>query len=151
MSIFDKWNKAVDGEALAKDVKEVEENGGNFEYKEVPFGEYEVKIDKMELKESKKGDPMFTCWFKVLEGEFKDSIIFMNQVILQGFQIHIVNEFLKSLGTELNVEFDGNYAHYNDLIMDIAEEIDGKCEYLLAYDQNKKGYNTFKINEIFDI
>ena len=67
MSIFDKWNKAVDGEALAKDVKEVEENGGNFEYREVPLGEYEVKIDKMELKESKKGDPMFTCWFKVLE------------------------------------------------------------------------------------
>ena len=54
MSIFDKWNKAVDGEALAKDVKEVEENGGNFEYKEVPLGEYEVKIHKMELKESKK-------------------------------------------------------------------------------------------------
>lgn len=151
MSVFDKWNKAVDGEALAKDVKEVEENGGSFEYKEVPHGEYEVKIDKMELKESKKGDPMFSVWFKIVAGEYKDSIIFMNQVILQGFQIHIVNEFLKSLGTRINVEFDGNYAHYNDVILDVAEEIDGKNEFLLDYGQNKKGYNTFEILEIFDV
>ena len=106
----------------------------------------------MELKESKKKvtqcSHVGSRFWKVNSGFNQIS---MNQVILQGFQIHIVNEFLKSLGTELNVEFDGNYAHYNDLIMDIAEEIDGKCEYLLAYDQNKKGYNTFKINEIFDI
>lgn len=151
MNIFDKWNKSINGEELAKDVKDIEQNGGTGEYKEVPLGEYEVKIDKMELKESKKGDPMFSCWFKILEGEFKNSIIFMNQVIVQGFQIHIVNEFLNSLGTKINAEFDGDYAHYNDLILDIAEEIDGKMEYLLAYDQNKKGYNTFKIKEIFDV
>lgn len=151
MSIFDKWNKAVDGEALAKDVKEVEQNGGSFEYKEVPHGEYEVKVEKMELKASKNGDPMFSCWFKILEGEYKDSLIFMNQVITQGFQIHIVNEFLNSMGTRINVEFDGNYAHYNDTILDVAEEIDGQCEFLLDYGQNKKGYNTFAIKEVFDV
>lgn len=151
MSIFDKWNKSIDGESLAKDVKEVEQNGGTGEYKEVPLGDYEVKIEKMELKESKKGDPMFTCWFKILEGEYKNSIIFMNQVIIQGFQIHIVNEFLKSLETSLDIEFNGDYAHYNDLILDVMEEVDEKLEFLLSYDQNKKGYNTFKIKEIFEV
>lgn len=150
-SIFDKWNKAVDTDALMKDVREVEQNGGSFEYVEVPHGEYEVKIEKMELKASKKGDPMFSCWFKILTGEFKDKLIFMNQVITQGFQIHIVNEFLRSLETDINVEFDGDYNDYNDLIMDIMEEIDGNCEFALAYQENNKGYNTFEILEIFDV
>ena len=57
MSIFDKWNKAVDGEGLAKDVKEMnEENGRTGKYKDVPLGNIEIKIDKMKLKESKKGE-----------------------------------------------------------------------------------------------
>lgn len=151
MSIFDKWNSSIDGKGLVEDVKEVEKNGGTGEYKEVPHGRYEVKIDKMELKESKKGDPMLSVWFKILEGEFKGSYIFMNQVILQGFQIHVANEFLKSLQTSILVEFDGDYAHYNDVILDIMEEIDGKSEFALNYSQNKKGYNTFKIEEVYDV
>ena len=151
MSIFDKWNKAIDGEGLAKDVKEVEKNGGTANFEEVPTGEYEVKIDKMELKESSKGDPMFSCWFKIVEGERKNSLIFMNQVITRDFQIHIVNEFLRSLGTEMAVEFDGNYEHYNNLIMDVMELIDGKNEFLLDYSENKKGFKQYKIKEIFDV
>ena len=151
MSIFDKWNKAIDGEGLAKDVKEVEKNGGTANYEEVPVGEYEVKIDKMELKESSKGDPMFSSWFKIVEGDRKGSLIFMNQIITRDFQIHIVNEFLRSLGTEMVVEFDGNYEHYNNLIMDVMELIDGKSEFLLDYSENKKGFKQFKIKEIFDV
>ena len=51
MSVFDKWNKAIDVEGLAKDTKEVEANGGTGEYAEIPVGTYEIKIEKMELKE----------------------------------------------------------------------------------------------------
>ena len=40
---------------------------------------------------------MVTCWMKIVEGEYKGSLIFMNQVVTQGFQIHIVNEFVRSL------------------------------------------------------
>ena len=149
MSIFDKWNEAVDGKALAKDFKEVEANGGGT-YEEVPFGKYEVKIEKMELKESRKGDPMFTCWFKILEGDRKNSIIFMNQVITQAFQIHIVCEFLRSLGTEVVVDFDGNYEHFNDTILDVAEAVDGKLEFLIDY-YEKKGFPNFKVEEIYDV
>ena len=53
MSIFDKWNEQIDGAKMAQEVKEVEKNGA--EYKEVPVGEYEVKVEKMELRESKSG------------------------------------------------------------------------------------------------
>ena len=51
----------------------------------------------------------------------------------------------------MDIEFDGDYAHYNDLILDVMEEVDEKLEFLLSYDQNKKGYNTFKIKEIFEV
>lgn len=59
--------------------------------------ENEVAINKLELTKSKKGDPMVTCWMKIVAGEYTNSLIFMNQVVTQGFQIHIVNEFLRAL------------------------------------------------------
>lgn len=62
---YSKFDKQVDVEGLKKDVKEAQENGGSGDYKEVPFGDYEVSVDKMELSESKKGDPMVSIWFKI--------------------------------------------------------------------------------------
>lgn len=146
MSIFDKWNSNIDTEGLAKDVEEAAKNGGDYE--EVPSGTYEVKIDKMELKSSKKGDPMVTIWFKILEGDHKGGMIFMNQVITKGFQIHIVNELLRSLQTDVDVEFR-DYSQYYEMIMDVAEAIDG-LEFALDYGQTKKGFPTFKITEVFE-
>lgn len=148
MSIFDKWNEQIDGAKMAEEVKEVEKNGGG-EYKEVPIGEYEVKIEKMELKESKSGAPMVSVMFRILDGEFKKSCLFMNQVVTQPFQIHIANLFLRSLDTGIEVDFDGNYAHYNDMILDVFEAVDkDKLEFLLAYGENR-GYKTFKIKEVY--
>ncbi|EQG03673.1 hypothetical protein BGU51_08560 [Clostridioides difficile] len=144
---FSKFDKAIDVKGLKEDIKEASENSGKF--KDVPHGTYEVEINKMELSESKKGDPMFVCWFKILEGEYKDSLIFMNQVVKQGFQIHIVNEFLRSLETDIEVEFE-SYSQYAQLIMDIAEEIDGELEFAIEYGE-KKGFNTFTIKDIFEV
>lgn len=147
-SIFDKWNKAVDQEKLAKEVAEVKENGGGG-YDDVPLGEYEVKVEKLELKSSKKGDPMLSVWFKILNGDHAKQLIFMNQVVVQPFQIHLANQFLDSLESEVEFTFDGNYTHYNDTILDIAEAIEG-LEYLLDYGENNKGYSTFKIKEVYE-
>ena len=99
MDIFEKWNESTDLKGLQNDIKDAQEN--KREYDEIPHGEYEVKVDKMELKASKKGDPMVSIWFTILEGKYKKSKLFLNQVITQGFQIHIVNELLKSMGTDL--------------------------------------------------
>ena len=150
MDIWDEFDKQVDTAALAEDVKEAAENGGR---REVPHGEYEVAINKLELVKSKKGDPMLTCWMKVLEGDFKNSLIFMNQVVTQGFQIHLANEFLRSLVSECgdevpDVEFK-TYKQYNSLILDIWEAIDNNFEYRLNYGENNKGYNTFEIEEVY--
>ena len=150
MSVFDKWNKAIDVEGLAKDTKEVEQNGGTGDYAEVPVGTYEVKIEKMELKESSKGDPMFSAWFRILSGDYSNQLLLMNAVITQGFQIGNVNRFLRSLEAVDEVEFK-DYAQYNDLIMDIMEEIESAgLEFLIEYKKNKKDFPIYTVKEVFE-
>lgn len=152
MSIFEKWDAMIDTKGLQKDIAEVAENGFG-DFKEVPVGKYEVKVEKLELTETKESHkPMVSAWFKVLVGDYENSLIFMNQVITEGFQIHIVNEFLRSLMSgmqePLAVEFQ-SYSQYNNLLMDVFEEVDGNFEYALDYGQNRKGFNTYKIEEVF--
>lgn len=151
-NIFDKWDKEIDTEGLANDVKEAAENGGG-DFKEVPHGDYEVAVQQMELKASKKGDPMVSIWFKIVsEGEFKGSMIFFNQVITQGFQVHIVNEMLRMMVSEMEdapeIEFK-SYKQYGNLIMDIFEAINENFEYALAYKKGKKDFSTYEIKEVF--
>lgn len=150
--IFSKWDESVDVEGLAEDVKEAAENGtGSF--KEVPHGDYEVSINKLELGASKKGDPMVSIWFKIVsDGEYKGSLIFMNQVITQGFQIHIVNELLRKMVEECDdvpeIEFK-SYKKYNELLMDVFEAIDGNFEFALSYKKGKKDFSTYEIKDVF--
>ena len=148
MDMFEKWNQNADLAGLKADIETAKE-GGDREYEKVPHGEYEVKLDKLELKATKKGDPMVSAWFTILEGEYKKSKLFMNQVITQGFQIHIVNEFLRSMGTDLAIEFV-DYKQYADLLLDVAEECDANnLEFAMKYEDNK-GYDKFTITDIFE-
>lgn len=144
---WEKLDKTVDIKGMQKDIKEAAERSGD--YKEVPHGTYEVKIDKLELVQSKKGDPMLTVWFTILEGEYKNSKIFMNQVCTQPFQIHLVHEFLRSLESRVEIpEFNG-YSNLNETILDVHEAINKKLEYQLKYSENK-GYNKFEIEDVFE-
>lgn len=152
-NIFDKWDNSIDTKGLVEDVKQAAIDGENRTYKEVEPGEYEVSVEQMEVKASSKGDPMVSIWFKIVsDGEFKNSIIFMNQVITQGFQVHIVNKLLRAIVSECDdapeIEFK-SYKEYAELIMDVHEAISGNFEYALKYGQNKKGFNTFEITEVF--
>ena len=145
--IFEKWNSNVDLAGLQQDVKDAQDN--NKEFEKVPHGDYEVKVDKMELKSSKKGDPMVSIWFTILEGKYKKSKLFLNQVITQGFQIHIVNELLKSMGTDLAIEFV-DYKQYADLLLDVAEFCDANNLEFAIKDEDNKGYDKFTITEVFE-
>lgn len=148
-NIWDKFDKEVNTEGLAADVQEAAANGASF--KEVPHGEYEVKVDKMELTASKAGDPMVSIWFKVVsDGEFKNNRIFYNQVITQGFQIHLANELLRNMETDLEIEFK-TYNQYGNLLMDVFEAVDGNMEFALKYGEGKKGFSTYEITEVFDV
>lgn len=144
---FSKFDKQMDLEGLKKDIADSASN----DFKEVPNGTYEVAITKLELTESKKGNPMLSCWMKVVsDGEFKGSLIFMNQVVTSGFQIHICDEFLRSLGTDIDVTFE-SYSQYAEMILDIFEAIDGNFEYGLELGETDKGFKTYKITDVFEL
>lgn len=153
MSDFDftEWDNEFDSESLKKELVNTENSSGD--YKEVPHGEYEVKITKLELTKSKSGKPMVSCWFKILAGEYKEQMIFMNQPIVPVFGLHKCNEFLRTLSS-LSVSFE-SFEQYAKLLTDILNEIDGKYEYQLNYGgqvskKDGKTYNTFKIEKTFE-
>ena len=145
-----KFDKAFDIEGIKKDVTAAQEGNGNF--KDVPTGTYEIKVVKLEVGESKESHkPMVKGQFKVVEGEYKNSSIFMNQLIDEGFKIDIVNKFLRSLEVfdDTDIYFE-SFSDYNDLLLDIVEEIEKlKYEYLLEYSENDKGYKSFKIKDVY--
>lgn len=146
-SIFDKFDKAFDIKGLKEDLKNVSE--GTQDFKEVPFGTYEVKITKLELVESKTKKPMLSCWMKILEGSYKNSVLFYNQVLSNGFGIHNANEFLRSLDSGFDIEFE-SWKQYGNMILDIHEAIDNKFEYAVEFGETNKGFKTYKINEVFE-
>lgn len=151
---FTKWDKQFDTKGLKDDLKEIEENGGTGDYREVPCGRYEVKIEKMELgetgpKSKNPGSPMLKVQFRILTGEYKNSCIFMNQVITQAFQLHLAKEFLQSLDSGLDIDFE-SFMQFSDLILDVHEAINGRLEYGLDYSETSKGFKKFEITDVFE-
>lgn len=120
---FNKWNEQFGGEEAVKELAEAKSN----EYTEVPDGRYICKLEKLELGESKTGKPMIKGMFRITEGEHKKQCLFVNQVFTRGFPQHKGLEFLRSLNVfeESEIDFDGDFADFNDLLLDIAEEAEG--------------------------
>lgn len=144
---WSKFNSQVDLAGLKNDVKSAKENGSSFD--EAPVGTYEVKCEKLELGESKAGDPMVKGWFKIVEGDYKNTILFYNQVITRGFQINIVGDFLESMDVPNigEIEFD-DYVQFGNLLDEIYLQIQDGWIAILEY--GKKGnFPTFKITETF--
>lgn len=156
-----KFDKTVDIDGLKKDIEEAETNG---DYPDVPDGKFEISVSNMELGKSKikddgsGGDPMLKIQFEILAGEYKGQKIFYNGVMQPGndkafgFQVHKNNELLRSLWDAEHDEVDFNgFKDYNDLVLDIAEEIiEDKWNYVLEKGKNKGGYDTYEIVEILD-
>jgi hypothetical protein len=91
---------------------------------------------------------MAKVWFDIVAGELKGQKIFMNQMLTSGFGVHKMNQFLTSLETGITVVFE-NFEQYADLFTQIFNEVDGKAEYQLHYDQNNKGYSIYEIIKKF--
>lgn len=149
-NIFEKFNSMMDINGLKQDIANASTNTGDFV--EVPHGEYEVKVIKIELGETgpnskTPGMPMAKVWFDILAGEYKNQKIFMNQMLTTGFGIHKMNEFLESLETGIPVMFE-NFGQYADLFNQIFNEVDGVAEYQLSYTANKKNDRFSEYNII---
>lgn len=150
-SIFSRFNEMIDVEGLKNDIESAANSTGDFV--EVPKGDYEVKVVKLELGETGErsktpGMPMAKVWFDIIAGEYKGQKIFMNQMLTTGFGIHKMNELLTSLESGITVVFE-NFEQYADLMKQIFAEIDGKAEYQLAYGENNKGFSTYTIVQRF--
>ena len=151
-NIFERFNSMIDVEGLKKDVEEAANNSGDFV--EVPHGDYEVKVTKIELGETGEksktpGMPMAKVWYEIVAGDYKGQKIFQNQMLTTGFGIHKMNELLNSLETGIPVVFE-NFTQYNDLFKQIFDAVDGKAEFALAYGINNKGYATYTITQRFE-
>lgn len=157
-NIFEKFNDMFDVAALERDVKEA--NSGAVEKKDVPFGDYEVKVTKLALEECTfdgdyKGMPQLNVWFKIINhDEYSGQLLFCTKRLISvkkpsanSFMIHKVNEFLESLESGVPVVFE-NFVQYKDLIDEIFNAIDGRAEYQLAYYENK-GFKDYTITQRF--
>lgn len=145
--IWDEFDEKIDVVGLKQDAKDAAENGG--EFKEIPVGKYEVEVEKMELKKTKKGDPMLSIWFKIIAGGLKGSKIFYNQVLNQGFGVHNANEFLRSLDSGVTIEWT-KFSEFHNLLLDVFEAVNGNLEYALDFGKNAKDFNTYKIENVFE-
>lgn len=150
-NIWEEFDANVDLTGIRDDIRNAEENGGDGTYEKVPHGIYEVKITKLELAKSKSGNPMMSCWMKIVDGDKQNKMLFMHQVVKEGFQIHLANNFLRKLVSEMDeplpIEFK-SYKQYDELILDVAEAIDNKFEYRVRY-YDKKGYDSYEIEEVY--
>ena len=149
---FDKINRSVDLEGLRKDVENASENGTG-DFPTIPAGKYEVALVSLEIKGTKKDNrPMLAASFKILSGEYKNQRLFMNRVIYgtkdDGRMIKSAVGWLNTLESGVDVAFH-DYTQFADVVMDVAEAVDGKIEFAVEYDDSQ--FNSIKIVEIFDV
>nr|DAI51524.1 MAG TPA: Protein of unknown function (DUF669) [Caudoviricetes sp.] len=146
---FSKYDKQTDLEGLKEDTQKAIENGGEFE--EVPTGTYEVAISELELTMSKSDKPMVKIWYTILDGEFENNKIFQYQLVDTGQKLAIIKPLLEKLTEgEIEVTFE-SYSQYANLINEIKDFVeDNSLEYSLEYSENKKGFKTYKILEVFE-
>lgn len=172
---FAALDKKVNFGELAASIKEAEENGGTGNYEELPKGEYIVRIEKMEIGETKDGRPMLRVQGRVQEavsaedaekGNNKDAIdffknykgkkkpcMFMNRVLYgtknDGNMIASAVGWLNSLEPQDTTATFESYSQFNDCVLDIFEEIEDAVEYHVNYDPD--AFNSISIIAAYDL
>lgn len=150
---FDKIDRSVDLKSLQADVENVKKNGGG-DFPAIPADNYEVKLETMEIKGTKADPnrPMLAVSFKILYGDYKNQRLFMNRVLYgtknDKNMIASAVGFLEKLDSGIPVSFS-TYKQFAQLVLDIAEAIDGKLEYAVDYDDTR--FNSIIINEVFEV
>ena len=123
---FDKIDRSVDLKGLQADVEDAKKNGGG-DFPTIPAGKYEVKLESMEIKGTKADPnrPMLAVSFKILSGGF-----------------------LEKLDSGVPVSFT-SYKQFSQLVLDVAEAIDGNLEYAVDYDDSR--FNSITVEEVFEV
>ena len=147
MSIFDEFDKVYDAKAMKEEVKEIEEKAKDFD--ELKPGIYPVYVKSMEVKVTRNNEPMLAIQLKVNDGDCKNKMMFANFMLTKPFLIRKANEFLRSLGTDVVVEFD-SYGQYADMVEDIYNWTeDHQCDYDVEFTLRDGKYNEYKVVAIY--
>lgn len=155
MSKWAEFDKTVNCEELNKELNTVKDNNSYDNNEHVPYGIYEVKVERMELKESKKGYPMLSVMFRIVGERETNRCIFMNQVAYMGdtndkYRLRSVFEFLNSLDSGVEVGAFNGIQALSDTIDEVFNTIDQDgLEYLLKYYQ-EKNFDKFAIKEVYE-
>lgn len=150
---FSAFDKQINLDQLKKDTEEIKKNGGTGDFPEIPAGNYNAKVEKLELGATKDGRPMLRAMFRITEGDYKKHCLFFNRVLFgtknDANMIAGAMTWLESLEPSEDVGpivFDG-YSDLAELVMDIAEDI-SDLEYDVEYDPDE--FNSVSIVEAFE-
>ena len=153
---FSQFDKALDAEQFFKDLDEAKKNAGE-DYPEIPAGQYTVKIERMEIRPTKNGEPMFSVMCRIVDGKFKKGCVFFNRKIYGNKEsdkwndakaVQTVITWLDKLETETVPEFK-SYSQFNECVLDIFDECEEYgLELKIAYDP--EGFNPIKILEVYE-
>ena len=153
MADFSKFDKQIDLAQLRQQAEEIKKNGGTGDYPEIEPGIYRGKFEKLEVGTTKDGRPMLRAMFRITEGAYKKSCLFMNRVLFgtknDANMIASAEGWLESLEPSEDVGdviFKG-YSEFADLVMDIAEDI-SELEYDVEYDPD--AFNSITISEVYE-
>lgn len=147
MSIFDEFDKAYDSKSMKEEVKEAASKAKEFE--DLKPGVYPVYIKAMEVKPSKNEEPMLAVQLKVGDGEAKNKVMFVYFMLTKPFLIHKANEFLRSLESDVTIEFD-SYGQYADMVDDIYKWTEEhQADYDVEYSLREGKYSEYKVVAVY--
>lgn len=153
---FSAFDKKLDLDAFSKELEAAKQNAGE-DYPDVPAGKYTVKIERMEIRPTKNGEPMFSVMCRIVAGDHKKQCVFFNRKIYGNREsdkwndakaVQTVIGWLDKLETDTVPEFR-SYAQFNECILDIFDE----CEEYgleLKIDYDPDGFNPIKILEVYE-
>lgn len=150
MSNWQNFDLKIDNNLL-NDIANASTNSGEFE--ELPLGRYEVKINSMELTQSKKGDPMTKTIFEVVQGQYKGRYIFKNSVIYKGdrndaWRLKQEIDFINSLQPSEAVNFY-SFSDFEKQVSNAFADVNSrKLEYLIEI-KEKNNFRTYSVVEVY--
>ena len=150
MSNWQNFDLKIDS-TLLNDISNASSNTGEFE--ELPLGRYEVKINSMQLTQSKNGDPMTKTIFEVVQGQYKGRYMFKNSVIYKGdrndaWRLKQELNFINSLQPTNQVNFY-SFSDFEKQISNAFADINSrKLEYLVEI-KEKNNFRTYSVIEVY--
>lgn len=134
-----KYDKKVNHKELEEQMKKASENS----FDPLPAGDYEVKLEKLELKENSKNNLMISAQYRILNGPEKNKCLFQNITISgtknDGFMLHQAKELINNLG--FDIEFE-SYVQFGEEVEEIADSAIGELyDIRLSYNGEYQRFN----------